>query len=67
MSLGIRTDGDQDSWTNLLQNRVEMVDFEVKMRERQLVFGEREQKRKTEIREEDEQFLKGTNPACRIS
>ena len=33
MILGIRTDGDQDSWTDLQQNRVKMVDFEVKKRE----------------------------------
>ena len=39
--LGIRTDGDQDSWTDLHQNRVEMVDFEVKMKEKQSVFRER--------------------------
>ena len=27
MILGIRTDGDQDLWIDLHQNRVEMVDF----------------------------------------
>ena len=49
--LGIRTDGDQDSWTNLHQNRVRMVDFEVKKRENENGF-EREQKRKAETRKE---------------
>ena len=39
--LGIRTDGNQDSWTNLHQNQVEMVDFEVKMGEKQSVSRER--------------------------
>ena len=43
--LGIRTDGDQDLWIDLHQNRVEMVDLGVNNEREESVFRERTRSR----------------------